>query len=69
VVRSRNHCCYGNAKIGSYCIVIAVNVAANNIKVIAIEMQGWVPLTPMSSDEIFRTTLNKNVTHYLRYPA
>jgi len=69
VVRSRNHYCQGNAKIGSYFIVIAVNVAANNIKVIAIEMQGWVPLVPMSIYEIFRITVNNNVTHYLRYPA
>jgi hypothetical protein len=56
-------------EIGSHFIVTAVNVAANNTKVIAIEMQGWVPLTAMLSYKIFCTTVNNNVTYYLRYPA
>jgi hypothetical protein len=50
--------------IYSFRNVIAVNVAANNIQGVAMEMQGWVPLALLSSYRIFPITFNNNVTHY-----
>ena len=60
VARSRNHCCYGNAKMRSVCIVVDLHVSVTSMKPfsVAMEKQQWVPFALLSSYKIFRTALN-----------
>jgi len=62
VVRSRNHCCRGNAKIRSLFACVGVDVAADNVEVfnVATEVQQWVPFALLSCCKIFRTAMNSN---------
>jgi len=54
VVRSRNHCCYGNTTVPSLLIIHGVDVAVSNVKVFSVAMEcnnGFLR-------KIFRTDLN-----------
>jgi len=60
VERSRNHCCHLNATLRSLSSVVGVEVAVNNIEAftVAMELQQWVPIAPLPSYKIFRTTVD-----------
>jgi len=62
VTRSRNHCCYGNAKIAPFFVVIGVHVRVSNTEVfgVVMEMQQKVLFALLSVYKIFRTAFDNN---------
>jgi hypothetical protein len=59
-MRSRNHCCHGNATIRSLCTAVDLHAAVDIIQVfsVAMDMQQCVPFVLLSSYKLFRTAVN-----------
>ena len=55
-MRSRNHCCHGNATVPSLLIVLGVDVAVSSVKVFSVAME----CNKRFVCKIFRTALNNS---------